>query len=513
MTTSLVSARWIVTGIEDDGKPLIIPDAALAHDNGRVVAVGPADKIRTKYPDATETSYGAHMMLPGFVNSHHHVGLTPLQLGSPDYALELWFAGRLSARDIDPYLDTLYSAFEMIESGITTVQHIHGWMKGPYENVHNAASAVLSAYKDMGMRTSYCFAVREQNHFVYEDNEEFCKRLPPDVGPLMAAHLKAQEMPFNEFMTLFDELTEANTSPLVKIQLAPANLHWMTDEGLQAIHEKACEANVPMHMHLLETAYQKEYARRRTGTTAIKHLEKLGLLGPNMTIGHGVWLTEEDIDITAATGTCVCHNCSSNFRLRSGILPLMEYHRRGVTVGMGLDEAGINEDRDMLQEMRMALNIHRTPGMDEKDVPARTQVLRMATEHGGLTTAFGAEIGKLDQGRFFDAVLIDFDKAMHPFQDDDIAPLDAVIQRAKTKHVDSVIVGGDLVYEKGRFANLDRDEILDTIATVLSKPRTQDESHRRWLRDKVFHEVQKFYQNYLDDEPARVPFYGNSSQA
>ena len=191
----------------------------------------------------------------------------------------------------------------------------------------------------------------------------------------------------------------------------------------------------------------------------------------------------------------------------------MEYHRRGVTVGMGLDEAGINEDRDMLQEMRMALNVHRTPGMDEKDVPARTQVLRMATEHGGLTTAFGAEIGKLDQGRFFDAVLIDFDKAMHPFQDEDIAPLDAVIQRAKTKHVDSVIVGGDLVYEKGRFANLDRDEILDTIATVLSKPRTQDESHRRWLRDKVFHEVQKFYQNYLDDEPARVPFYGNSSQA
>ena len=190
----------------------------------------------------------------------------------------------------------------------------------------------------------------------------------------------------------------------------------------------------------------------------------------------------------------------------------MEYHRRGVTVGMGIDEAGINEDRDMLQEMRMALNVHRTPGMDEKDVPTRTQVLRMATEHGGLTTAFGTEIGKLHQGRFFDAVLIDFDKAMHPFQDDDIPPLDAVIQRAKTKHVDGVIIGGELVYEEGQFVKVDRNETLETIATVLSKPRTQDEIDRRWLRDKVFDEVQKFYRNYLDEEPTRVPFYGNSSR-
>jgi 5-methylthioadenosine/S-adenosylhomocysteine deaminase len=101
---------------------------------------------------------------------------------------------------------------------------------------------------------------------------------------------------------------------------------------------------------------------------------------------------------------------------------------------------------------------------------------------------------------------------MHPFQDNDIAPLDAVIQRAKTKHVDSVIIGGEMVYEKGRFVNVDRNEILDTIATALSKPRTQDEIDRRWLRDKVFHEVQNFYQNYLDEKPARVPFYGNSSR-
>ena len=139
--------------------------------------------------------------------------------------------------------------------------------------------------------------------------------------------------------------------------------------------------------------------RSRTGTTAVKHLEKLGLLGPHMTLGHGVWMTEEDIEICASTDTCICHNCSSNFRLRSGVLPLIELQKRGMTVGMGIDEAGINDDRDMLQEMRMALTVHRVPGMRRSDVPSPAQILRMASEHGAMTTPFGGKIGRLEPGR------------------------------------------------------------------------------------------------------------------
>src|SRR5258708_21064195 len=83
--------------------------------------------------------------------------------------------------------------------------------------------------------------------------------------------------------------------------------------------------------------------------------------------------------MVAHPGTCICHNCSSNLRLRSGVAPLNAFSKYGVTVGMGLDEAGINEDRDMLQEMRLALRVHRTPGMDD-DVPTCSQILKMASE-------------------------------------------------------------------------------------------------------------------------------------
>jgi cytosine/adenosine deaminase-related metal-dependent hydrolase len=512
VTVQIITARWIVIGTDADGTPQTVDDAALAHEDGVILAVGPAETIRDTYPDAPVSSYPRHLIIPGLINAHHHVGLTPLQMGAPDSPLELWFAARLAMRKIDPYLDTLYSAFEMISTGVTTVQHIQGWAVGDVDAVVGSAGRVLDAYRDIGMRVSYCYSVREQNRFVYEADADFCKQLPPEIGKRMAAHLARLTMPFDDFMTMFDRLIETRLTPRTRVQLAPANLHWMTDDGLLAMQEKSVAAGAPMHMHLLETAYQKEYAARRTGTTAVKHLEKLGLLGPHMTLGHGVWMTEEDIEICAGTGTCICHNCSSNLRLRSGVLPLMELHKCGMTVGIGIDEAGINDDRDMLQEMRMALNVHRVPGMEPEDVPSPGQIFRMATEHGAHTTAFGAQIGRLEPGRRMDAVIFDYDSATYPFQDPGIAPLDALIHRAKSKDIHQVMVEGKVIYEDGRFVRIDRDAILAQIADALSKPRDEEEMNRLQLREDVFPAVKAFYENYLQTTVERVPFYQASSR-
>jgi cytosine/adenosine deaminase-related metal-dependent hydrolase len=512
MSETLIVAGWIVKGAADRHSADVIRYGALYQCDGVIVEIGDAQEMLAKYPDAPRLGSPDTVLMPGFVNSHHHVGLTPLQLGSPDHALELWFASRMGAREIDLYLDTLYSAFEMIASGITTVQHIHGWRPGPLSAVHGAASRVLQAYRDIGMRASYSFAVREQNLLVYEPNDDFVKRLPEDIGPKLAAHLKAQQIPLAEHLQLFDMLTQDNEGQsLTKIQLAPANLHWCGDEALLAIKEHADKHGVPMHMHLLETAYQKEYARRRTGKTAVGHLNDLGLLGPSLTLGHGVWLTEEDIEMVAHTGTCICHNCSSNLRLRSGIAPLNVFAKYGVTVGMGLDEAGINDDRDMLQEMRLALRVHRTPGMDD-DVPTCPQILKMATEDGARTTPFGMQIGRLEAGRLADVVLMNWRTATYPYQDDDVPMLDALMQRAKTNAVDAVMIAGDVVYQDGRFAHVDRDAVLKEIEEALAKPRNPQEQGRRELGAAVFPHVKAFYSDYFAQTPARQPFYATSAR-
>jgi cytosine/adenosine deaminase-related metal-dependent hydrolase len=321
------------------------------------------------------------------------------------------------------------------------------------------------------------------------------------LGARLAERLRRQSTPISESLDLFDQLHSDNRGQcLTRIQLAPANLHWCSDEALLALEEKSRSANVPMHMHLLETSYQKEYGRRRSnGKTAVRHLHDLGILSSRLTLGHGVWLNEEDIEIAAQTGVCICHNCSSNFRLRSGIAPLNSFEARGITTAIGIDEAGINDDRDMIQEMRMVLKTHRTPGMNEDDVPTVPQVVRMATEGGAKTTAFGDQIGRLEQSRFFDALLVDWNEATFPFQDTAIPPLDAIIHRAKVSAVKAVYVNGEIVYQDGKFTKIDRDEVMREIAEQMAHELTPEERVQKELVTASIPYVRRFYEGYRED--------------
>jgi 5-methylthioadenosine/S-adenosylhomocysteine deaminase len=284
---------------------------------------------------------------------HHHIGLIPVQLGSPDMPLELWFLTRMVARSLNLYLDRLYSAFEMISSGVTTVQHLHGWLPGKLAEVDRGAGEAIRAYEDVGMRVSYSFAVRDQNRLVYQRDEDFVASLPPEIhGPMQRWYDRFQ-LSVDDSVELFESLYgRHHKKRRVRIQLAPANLHWCSDEALGRLSDTSRRYGVPLHMHLLETAYQKEYARRRGGGTAVEYIDRFGLLGPQLTLGHGVWLNESDIRRLADTGTCECHNCSSNFRLRSGVAALNVLEANVINTAIGVDEAGINDDRDMLQEMR-----------------------------------------------------------------------------------------------------------------------------------------------------------------
>jgi len=454
-----------------------------------------------------------HVVAPGFVNGHHHVGLTPFQLGSPDYALEQWFASRMAARAVDPYLDTLYSAFEMLESGITTVQHLHGSRIGPAARVIEVADRILKAYEDIGMRVSYSYALRDQNRLAYEADEAFAARFAPPVSDRLLAYLHAQSIPVEDHHGIFTDLWERcgrNTRERARIQLAPANLHWCSDESLKALRDWSAKYRVGMHMHLVETAYQKEYARRRTGRTAFQHLVNLGVAGPQLTLGHGVWLSEEDIDLIAGTGTMICHNASSNLRLRSGVGPLNHWAARGVRVALGLDEAGINDDRDMLQEMRLVLRLHRVPGMDDA-VPTCSQVLRMATEDGAATTPYAGRIGTLESGKAADIVLYSWRQIAHPYLDPDTAVVDAVVHRAKTSGVALVMVAGEVVLRDGRFTRLDKEAALEELAASLRAPLTPDEEARRRLSREVFPVLERFYDGWLD-ERSRLPFYRPNSR-
>src|SRR6185312_3450790 len=486
-------------------------DHAILQRDGIIAAIGPFANLHAQHPDLPVTGSGNEVVLPGFVNAHHHVGLTPVQLGSPDMPLELWFATRMVLHDVDLYPDTLYSAFEMLASGITTVQHIQGWASGALPDVEVKADNVIRAYQDIGMRVSYCYALRDQNHLVYEDNAAFTARVSEDLRPALSRHFARFRLTADDLVALFESLhARHHNKDRVRIQLAPANLHWCSDHALRLLADTATKHDALLHMHLVETPYQKEYARRRGNCTALEYIDRFGLLGPRLTLGHGVWLNESDIDRVAETGTCICHNCSSNFRLRSGMAPLNRWEARGITVAIGLDEAGINDDRDMLQEMRMVLRAHREPGMDDR-VPAMAQVFRMATENGARTTPFAPRIGSLEVGQAADMVLIDWNQVAYPYLDVETPVLDAVLQRAKVEGVRAVLVAGEPVYQDGRFVRVDRDAALREIAAMVGRPFSAEEQERRWLAKAILPHVRAFYDGWWKDAD-HEPFYRPSAR-
>src|SRR3712207_5922112 len=118
----------------------------------------------------------------------------------------------------------------------------------------------------------------------------------------------------------------------------------------------------------------------------------------------------------------------------------------------------------MLQEMRLALRVHRVPGLREEEVPAPAEILRMATSDGAMTTPFGGRIGRLEPGRAADLVVFDWRRVAAPYLSGDVPVVDALVQRARPADIHAVLVGGEVVLRDGRFTRVDRDAALAELA-------------------------------------------------
>jgi cytosine/adenosine deaminase-related metal-dependent hydrolase len=222
-------------------------------------------------------------------------------------------------------------------------------------------------------------------------------------------------------------------------------------------------------------------------------------------------MDEEDVERCATHNVRICHNCSSNVRLKSGRAPLRSLLGAGIHVAIGIDEAGINDDRDMFQEMRLVLNLHRNPGIETPDITA-DQVMCMATRDGASTTPFSTEVGSLAPGAFADFFVIDGYAMAYPSQSDAIPLTERIVRRAREKHLQLVCIGGEEVMRDGQFTRVNETAILDDIARRMSLPLSSEEAERIAFAAAVFPHVRDFYTDY---EPAvgrllRHPALGRS---
>ncbi|MDB5537006.1 MAG: S-adenosylhomocysteine deaminase [Devosia sp.] len=495
---SLVRGRHLLLRAIDDDSVETLNDGAILQVDGRIAEIGPFAELSARHGDVEVVGSPDSLVIPGLVDGHHHIGMTPIQMGSPDLPLELWLTHQMRHRTVDPYLDTLYSAFEHIASGVTAVQHLGRMRPAPVSAWPDEARAVLAAYRDIGLRVSYAFCNRDQHRLVYAEDDIFIATLPPDLAAdaraAMARHHFRLEDFETDYLVPMLEQFGGKADPLVRLWLAPINLERASDRLLTLTSEWANKYGMGIHVHLSET-YQKEFSRRRFGKSSVAHLADIGFLGSHLTLGHGTWVSEGDLDLIHRHGVCICHNASSNLRLRSGIAPVTEFVRRGIPVSLGIDEAGLNDDRDMLQEMRLVKHLHAVPGLYEKPLtPA--QIFRMATENGARSIGFGDEIGSLAVGKRADLVVLDYRKMTAPFTSTDTSPLQVLIHRAKSEHVTATMIDGRIVYREGKFTFVDRDETMARLAADLNRPARPDELARASLSRRLLPHLENFYRDW-----------------
>ena len=288
MATSLIRGGYVVSRVTSSDSSHIIQEGAVFQRDGEIIDVGQYSELKSRHSPDEEIGSSDFMVIPGLVNAHHHLGLTPFQLGSLDHPLETWRIARFVNRDVDPYLDTLYCAMQMIESGITAVMHNHGLARLPVDaGLYESSGRVIQAYEDSGMRVAFSVSHNDQNRTLYDDEDEFRATLPANLEAEMNNSPAARQVSMEDYLSLCAELFARKQSDRTRIFISPHNVHTCSDTLLREIKDFGTRHSTGIHIHLQETVYQKMYGIRHWGKSPLAHLYDLGFLGPEVSCAHG----------------------------------------------------------------------------------------------------------------------------------------------------------------------------------------------------------------------------------
>lgn len=450
----LIRGGWVLA---DPAEGLVLRDAAVLVRDGAVAEIGDAAPLLAAYPDLPVIGSGDAVVMPGLIDAHSHGrGLSPIQKGVTYDYLENAFLDWSSMVYLPNDLCAALSAVRHLRMGATAIHHT-GWNdEGP--RALEDAQAAIDAYRRSGIRLAYSPAMRDRNRFCV-DEQGFLDTLPPAqrafVEPMTRYDAgKIQD----QYMALFDALHAANDGPMSRIFHGPSWAHGTTDAFFARIRDSAAaHGGLPIHIHTQQTPHQRAWSIKAYGHSLITHLDRQGVLGPNTTLGHAVWLSEDDIALMAERGVSTTHHASCNLHVRNGISPIWYMMRAGVNVAMGIDDKSLNDDDDPFMELRLAATLSRVPGFDLGATPvlSASQILAMGTVNAARTLGFAPDHGRLVPGAPADVVVLDTQSMLRdPWTSERLSIPDLILWRAKGQDVTDVIVDGKVVM---------RDRIIQTM--------------------------------------------------
>jgi 5-methylthioadenosine/S-adenosylhomocysteine deaminase len=421
-STTLIEPRWLIP--VEPAATVLEAHAAIIRDD-RILDVLPTTAALARYPDADRIELPDHALIPGLVNLHTHAAMTLLRGMADDLTLmdwlqnHIWPAEAQLASDEFVYDGSLLACAEMLRGGITC-----------FNDMYFFPEATARAALQSGMRAALgIIAIEFRSAYASDANDYLAKGI-----------------------ALRDKLRD---EPLLSFCLAPHAPFTVSDATFAQIAVYAGELDIPVHIHLHETAQEVSDSVARHGVRPLARLEQAGLLGPGLIAVHGVHLDDAEIGLFARHGCSVAHCPSSNLKLASGIAPVAKLLQAGVNIGLGTDGAASNNRLDLFSEMRLAALLAKGGSGDATAMPAQ-RALECATLGGARALGLQDHIGSIIPGKLADLTAVNLsDLALSPCYD----PISHLVYAAGREHVTDVWVGGKRRLADGNLAGLDETAI------------------------------------------------------
>ena len=235
------------------------------------------------------------------------------------------------------------------------------------------------------------------------------------------------------------------------MQLGPAGVQWCSKPLLEAIAENSALTGRRIHMHLLETVYQRAWADQNFPQGIVRYLRDIGFLSERLTLAHCIHARPDELEMIAASGARIVTNFSSNMHLRSGLAPIAAAHKCGCAIAVGVDGLALDEDDDVLREMRLVQMMH--GGLGFKRTWTSAEFFAAAIRNGRSATGAPGN-GELVPGAPADFVTLDLDRL-----DRDrimpVDPLDLLFARGNASLLQEVVVDGRTIVRDGRCLGVD----------------------------------------------------------
>ncbi|MBN1219476.1 MAG: amidohydrolase [Anaerolineae bacterium] len=414
-----------------DNRMSLYPNGTVAIKDNLIVALGPSDDLEATYEATTVIDCQNCIISPGLINAHTHVPMTLLRGLADDLRLDVWLYGYMMPVErefVGPqfcYIGTLLGCAEMIRSGVTTFCDMY------YNEAEVARATVEAGMRAVLGQTILKFPSPDASN--YDESLAYCRRF----------------------------IEEWRDHPLIIPAVAPHAPYTATPDMLQNCVTLATEFDVPLHIHVAETALEQENSVSQYGTTVVSWLEQYNLFRAKVIAAHCVHLHDNEMRTLYHYRAGVAHCPSSNLKLASGTAPVQKLVDLGLHVGIGTDGPASNNDLDMFEETRLAAFLQKGVFGDPTLLPAKT-TWALATIEGARAVHIDHLTGSLEPGKRADLSVIAMANThqLPRFARDPEAVYSQLVYATKATDVRDVIVDGRVLMRNRELLTLNETDII-----------------------------------------------------